>query len=370
MYKFIWNEKEGYYYALENPTIRADRDMNVYGGGGGDTHVSAPTPSAEEIALQREQLEILQEQRAETAMFKPFLYASLGLKEVTTGGRLNPEWTKWNETPTAPGQSQYILGGKGAEPTKYLGGTTTLVPMTTEEKAAMQTPEQRMQGLLESTYLSRSLMSMGYSPTGERLTEEQQLAQMSPEEQRSYRTNKLMQERQQMALEGKLPVSPAMEAEIKGQEEALRETLTRKLGSDWMTSTPGQQAWSEFQKNAGLLREEARRGQITTGEGLLMAREGLGLQQQGYTSDAYSQLYGLGAQRTATYANIPYRTSGLLQGYAQAQQPYQYYTGLQTQANIARAQARAQERAGLYGGIGSAAGSAFGAYALYAGLAV
>ena len=50
MFKMIWNGK--YYYAEHNPSIRADKNKNVYGGGGTSTEVisAPPAPSASETA--------------------------------------------------------------------------------------------------------------------------------------------------------------------------------------------------------------------------------------------------------------------------------------------------------------------------------
>ena len=50
------------------------------------TKVNVPGPSAQETALQQEQLNILKKQSAETEAFKPYLYSLMGLKDV--GGAL------------------------------------------------------------------------------------------------------------------------------------------------------------------------------------------------------------------------------------------------------------------------------------------
>lgn len=49
--------------------------------------VSAPLPSPEELALQREQLSILQEQRGEQAALRPFQLTALGLTQTDDGLR-------------------------------------------------------------------------------------------------------------------------------------------------------------------------------------------------------------------------------------------------------------------------------------------
>lgn len=50
--------------------------------------VNVPGPSPEEIALQRQQLELIQEQRAQNELLKPYFYQLAGLKEVD--GKLVP----------------------------------------------------------------------------------------------------------------------------------------------------------------------------------------------------------------------------------------------------------------------------------------
>lgn len=118
-----------------------------------------------------------------------------------------------------------------------------------------------------------------YSPDGklikvEPMTEEERLQLMSPAEREAYENYKLMLERQARALKGELPVSPALEKDIEEQRKKLEEELSRTLGPDWRSSTPGIQAMNEFEKRAELLREEARRGELQAGTGLLLSRGG------------------------------------------------------------------------------------------------
>lgn len=232
----------------------------------GSTKVSAPQPSPEERRLQAMQLEMIQQQRAESEAMKPYLLESLGLRQVDG---------KYEEVPW-------------------------------EERLAGMNPQERAQYDLAQSYLTR----------------------------------------QQQALAGQIPVSPALEAELESQKSQLSENLSRKLGPDWHASTSGIQAMSEFDKRAGLLREEARRGQISTGEGLIGARMGLlGAQQaQSYGQQSAWNLPQYGAQ-----------TSGI----AHAYQPYQYQRGLEYDA----ARQSAANRAGLLSSIGGVVGQGLGLYA-------
>jgi hypothetical protein len=236
----------------------------------GDTSVEAPQPTAEEKALQTEQLSLLREQRAETEAFKPFLMQSMGFREGE-------------------------------------GGALEQIPW--EERLAAMDPQERAGHELASSYL----------------------------------------ERQQQALAGELPVSPAMEAELAKQKEELVAGLSGRLGPDWQASTPGIQAMSEFEKRAELLREEARRGQLSTGEGLLQARQG---QLQGAQAQQYGQQSSFG---------LP-QFGALTQGYTQAFQPFQF----NRQQEFGARQQTAANRAGVISGITGAVGTGIG---LYAGLA-
>jgi len=222
--------------------------MGCFGGGG---DVNVPGPTAEEIELQKMQVEQLKKQNALSEQFQPFILESLGFQIEDDG------------------------------------------TVTKLEK------------------------------------EPDELAQ-------------LYEQRQLQALKGELPISPAMEKELAGQQSALQENLATRLGPDWSQTTAGQQSMSEFQKRAELLREEARRGQITTGEGLLESRLGFlqGTQQQG--------LSNLGAFASPT-------SSG---AYQSALQPYQ----MQRQMQFGAEQINAQNQSGLLSGLMGMVGTGVGSY--------
>jgi len=229
----------------------------------GGTTVEAPKPSAAEIEMQKEQLKILQQQKAWTEEMEPYTLKGLGLKRGDDG------------------QLEYM------------------------------TEAERIEG-------------------------------MGALELAQYELTKRSQERQAQAYAGELPISPAMEKSLAEQEQQMTEALSQRLGPDWMKTTSGQQAMSEFQKRSELLREEARRGAITSEGGLLMSNLGF--------------LGNVEGAKTQQASAFPYRTSGLFSGYGQAQQPHQYYSGLQHQTNISNA----QNKAGLMQGYGQLAGTAAG----------
>lgn len=156
--------------------------------------------------------------------------------------------------------------------------------------------------------------------------------------------SKLYYENAIKAAKGELPVSPALEADLTQQKNALAENLSRRLGSNWQTSTPGIQSLSEFDKRAGLLREEARRGQMTTGESLLSSR-------MGYLTDQNQQNYN----QTQNW-NLPrYQVSSGM--YSNAMQPYQFNREMQYQSDYNNKMIKSQDRAGMMGLLGQGVGT-------------
>jgi len=212
--------------------------------------------------------------------------------------------------------------------------------------------QSRAESEMMKPYLLQSLGLVQETVDGQssyrQMTEDEKLSSMSLTERANYDILRLQQDRMKMALEGKLPVSPALESEMADQEKMMREGLSRKLGTGWETTTPGIQALGEFRQKQGLLREESRRGELTSGQGILLS-------QGGYMS-------GLNQQNQAGMGAYGQRLFGLQQGYGQAQQPYQFNRQLEGQARQFNAQSNA------WGGLGSLFGSAVSAYGTYAGL--
>lgn len=231
------------------------------------------------------------------------------------------------------------------------GGGQSAPKPSKKEKALMQAQLDMLQQSRDEQELMKPFMlkSLGMiqevqdGKTSYRMmTEEEKLAGMSTTERSNYDILKLQQDRQKLALEGKLPVSPALEDEIATQEKQLREGLSRRLGADYENSSAGIQALGEFQKKSGLLREEARRGEMSTGQGLMLSQQG------------YMQNENIANQNAMSgYGN---RLFPLVQGYGSAMQPYQFNRSLQGQYD----QMASQEKAAMYQGLGSLVGTGMG----------
>ncbi len=232
--------------------------------GGGD----APSPTRAERRLQRGQRDILEQQREDTALMRPFVLEGMGLIEG------------------ADGELRYM-------------------------------------------------------------TEEERLAGMSTTERSQYDITQLAQERQMKAYAGELPISPALEKSLEDQYAKLTESLSRRLGPGWMETTAGQQAMSRFTQTAELVREEARRGEITGGGA--------------NTLQSFGFMEGLSGAKTGAAFNYPGRTTGLMSGYSSI-------LDRMSRERMARYQAGMSQRAGFMGGMGSLIGSGVQAYGTYAGL--
>ena len=333
----------------------------ILGGGGGDTHVHAPKPSAEEKQLQQEQLKILQQQQSTSKRMEPFVLKSMGIVEE-------------------------------GDVLRYMTEEERLANMTSLERSQYEQAQEttRQQGLRweEADKLKPFMLEgMGLTEEGgalRYLTEEERLAGMTSSEKSQYEIEQLQQERLKKAYAGELPISPALEQRLTKQEEQIAEALSQRLGSGWQSTTSGQQAMSTFRKDANLLREETRRGEISTGTGLLLAGLDFGKRSNtqqlgqygtfpqrtaGLLSGYNAMLDGTAQQTGSGAAKYPYLSGPLFQQYGMLQQPYQQQRQMEFNASISNAQAKADQQAGFWSGMGQLAGAGMQAYGTYAGMA-
>lgn len=87
------------------------------------------------------------------------------------------------------------------------------------------------------------------------------------------KSEKLLLERSVAALEGRLPVSAQLQQELETGRSTLEESLRRSLGPDFIASTGGSKAIADFEREKENILEASRRGDITLGEQLSLARE-------------------------------------------------------------------------------------------------
>ena len=189
------------------------------------------------------------------------------------------------------------------------------------------------------------------------LSEEEMLQRMSPLQRDMYNIAKQTAELNLKALKGELPVSPALEANLQKQKQLLQETLSRQLGPNWQSTTPGIQAMNEFEKNAELLREEARRGMLTTSSGLLTnAQNRLRTGISDIVSGSQIGLPGLAAERGLLATG-----TGLAGAYSNLANRYYQDRYLQWQSMLANAQLHAGMQQSLLNLIGTIGGVYLGA---------
>lgn len=104
-------------------------------------------------------------------------------------------------------------------------------------------------------------------------------------------SEKLTLERSIAALEGRLPVSPQLKQELASSRETFEEKLRRSLGPDFAASTAGSEGLAKFGREEENVLESARRGDITLGESLSLAR---GASEFGRSTGTLGSLMGIG----------------------------------------------------------------------------
>lgn len=279
--------------------------------GGGDTTVNAPPMTEEEKSLLATQNDLLKQQLSENKQITPLLMKNLGLKQDETGN--------W-------------------------------VEMSYQERIDSMDPQEKLA-------LENQMLQYGKDIYGNALTEDQIMARLTPSQQNAYQAEKLSQERYIKALKGELDISPALEQELSEYEKNTKADLERKLGPNWQLSTPGQKALANLEQKTALIREEARRGEITAGE---MRSQNIAQQTLAKANQAANETASVAALRQqglSNLANLPGRTSGLIQTAGTMQQPYMRQRELETSAAMQTAANKAASGSGWMGLLGNMAGA-------------
>jgi|GEM_PF-2764905 len=162
------------------------------------------------------------------------------------------------------------------------------------------------------------------------------------EERRSREIFEAHQERQLAALAGELEISPALEKDLEDRRSALVADLEARLGPRYMETTAGQESIAQFETSSELLREEARRGQISSGEQILLSR--LGTQT------------GVQQAQAGLFQGIP--NFALSTATGQALAPYQSFRQQQFLTEAAGRRQEAQQASDIYGALIGAGGTA------------
>lgn len=233
------------------------------------TSVEAPKPSPEENALRAEQTELLRAQREILMAQQEQQRALLPLFAAQMGIELEFD-----------DQGNVIGGERIADPTG---------------ERQRELLERQLDVAEQSLGLQRQTLEQALrtAPVQERIFNlqaqllEQQLKEATTEDplaDRRQEIEELLLERSEKALKGELPVDPALERNIEEQREVLRARLQEQLGPGFETSTPGIEALQRFEESAEVLRDQARRGQLSLSEQLSLARQGADIAQGQFTS--------------------------------------------------------------------------------------
>lgn len=265
-------------------------------GGGG---IDFPEPTDEERALQQEQIAILRSQQglvSEQArlqeLLAPFLFESAGLIPQLD-------------------ESGTIIGFEQEEVD------------TTRQDLLSDLQEQTLRQQLSVLNLTQEQLAAG--PT------EDPLAAIRQDIERQGL------ERIQQALAGELPIDPGLERELIEGRSALRNRLRQQLGTGFETSTSGIQALAEFDQRALELQASARRGELTIGQQISLARESSNAARGGQGLNELSQLLGLSQAAGGFGSGVTMGEFGRLFG----------GTGNISQSNLATAGAFGQTASGF-----------------------
>lgn len=273
------------------------------------TKVNAPPPSAEELALRREQTnllkqqeDILNQQMAQQKALMPVFAKQLGLQlKFDASGNII------GATQTKQAQLQQKLQTQ----------------LTTKTLQQLLHPERDPVYKKQKTLLDLQLKQLQDQTTGPLAQQRQQI-------------ESLANERTLKGLRGELEIDPALERDIKTQESTLRDRLQQQLGPGYETSSAGQEAMQRFSEGANALRSQARHGEMTLSEQLAASRQG---------ADIAQSQTALGATQTKLPGVDPLGSGGFAFGIGQG--------GLQNQATLRQVLA---SPLGIAGGLGQVAG--------------
>lgn len=311
--------------------------------------VTVPPPTAEENALRVEQTNLLRDQR------------QILLEQQKMNSALLPVFA-----------TQLGLTLKRDKKGNIIGATQT--------DSARRTMELQQQ-ITEKTL--NDLLHPEKNPTYQKqqrlldLQLQQYEDEMSgPLAQQDKEIRRLSGERTLKALRGELEVDPAVERDLKNQEQTLRERLQQQLGSGYETSSAGQEALQRYREGADVLRSQARRGEMTLSEQLAASRAGIDLAQgQANIAATGAKLPGVdplssggfafgvgqgGLQNQATLRQVLASPLGIAGGIGQVAAGYQMPIGQLMQQRQMELNASIQNSQNSMAGLG-ALGSVFGA---------
>lgn len=245
-----------------------------------------------------------------------------------------------------------------------MGGGSVQAPQPSMQELQMMSQEtnllkQAQAGITQSNKLNNLLapylyQSIGLTPQYDKKGNisgfTQDPAYAATQQKQNTLTNELL-DREQSALEGKLPVDPGLITQLGESENQLKNEMTANLGPGWETSTSGSTAmnqWSQYKSN---ILDAARRGDLTMAEQLALGMQG--------GAQSGSQFLMSGASGIAGQpANLAQGYTGVAQGYSTPLGIMENTRQLQMNADMFNSQQTNQMWQGLGQGAGTLAGMA------------
>lgn len=296
-----------------------------------------PKPTPEEKQLQSTQADmlnqqrlILQDQYKQQQLLAPILFKQNNIKPIYAD--------------TGFGGPQEIIGYEDLGPTPEQEANRKLLDMQMrqmEYAQALQPLQMEQQGY-------RATLDENGKPT------KLELIPGSIQDLENQTAKRLL-ERQNQALDGTLPVDPALQRQFDRSDQVLASTLRKNLGEGYATSTPGIQAQAEAESRRQAAIYAAQHGEIGYAGQLADAalsrfntNSPYNTLQRTSTSAQYLSPFAAEGTTNARSAQLigtieaPYRNTGgfgtLSQLYGNALQPYQAQRANEYQADLAQSQ--------------------------------
>lgn len=156
-------------------------------------------------------------------------------------------------------------------------------------------------------------------------------------------------DREQAALDGKLPVDPALLDSLDQSEAQLHEQLSKNLGPGYATSSSGIAALDRFSTSKNSILEGARRGDLTMAEQLALGMQGGAQSGSQFLMQGSSGLAGTGANYGAMFGQAAAGYNGPLSMLENTR-------AMQFQSNEAGFQSNNSMMSGLGSGLGNLLG--------------
>lgn len=368
----------------------------ISGGGGKAPKVPAPpAPTPQEIAIQEEQVKVLKMQ-----------VAALERQNEIQGAIPSSEISAAMREQLGVQREQLGLIREEVQRARARGPVEEALELeklrvaerqlkVTEQQFAVAERGMKLQDALQPFVLQSMRLLEEPGGTIRRMTEDEYVATLSPNERSSYENLQLGLERERRALKGELPLSEAGQRQKRDEFTAFKEQMARSGNpiegdtpeSASTTTTAGAQALKAFTERWGLVQEAERRGELTAGSQAVLARMGIAsdigararegmlgaVPSYGIPSTYLGQVGGRGGALGGTggLVGIPQHLAfgAVSPDFQGALQPFQLQRAATIQNQMANAQLAMQHAAGqrevgsaIGTGVGTALGLGLGAF--------